>query len=209
MLSVSSVGNVKMSAKEVLSMMILCDFDGTVTYKNVGLELMRRFNMGEVYDFEKAMVERGKVTRAMLSNNWANVVMPIDRMNDMIAMVSIRDGFKGFVDYAEAAGHTVVIASGGLVDYIKPILQSIGVDVSIFAGIGRVRNKVIHGASYSCDYKYELSQALRPDIYIGDGKTDIEPAKFAKRVYAIDDGDLSKVFYQNRILSFAQIFLDS
>lgn len=106
---------------------VVCDFDGTITTRDLGDQLGRRFAPPEDWAVVEARYRAGGQTlREILRSMFA----PIRATREQLAAAAlelavIRDGFEELV--ADCAGHRIpfVLASGGLDLYIDPVLGSV------------------------------------------------------------------------------------
>lgn len=106
---------------------VVCDFDGTITTRDLGDQLGRRFATPEDWAEVEARYRAGNQTlRQILHSMFA----PIRATREQLARAAlelavIRDGFVELV--ADCVEHRIpfVLASGGLDLYIDPVLGSI------------------------------------------------------------------------------------
>jgi 2-hydroxy-3-keto-5-methylthiopentenyl-1-phosphate phosphatase len=113
--------------------------------------------------------------------------------------VRIRPGFRELLDHCSRKGFRLVIVSNGVDFYIEAILKSLGIKgVDVFAAksrFGPQGMKVQYigpdGAELEVGFKEAHTEVLRSDgcsvVYIGNGLSDLYPARRAKHVFAIDD----------------------
>jgi len=167
---------------------IQLDFDGTITTTNIGLELQRRFAIDSArFECLRRQFELGTMdTVSVVQEGWANVKPDIPGLlRTVLEITTFRRGFSLFGQRCRAAGYARIIVSNGMSFYMEKVIK----DLPIIAGqLLVLSDRTI--AILPCDLKLEVARLLRPDIYIGDGQTDIEPSTFAQKVYAIKDGKL-------------------
>ena len=113
--------------------------------------------------------------------------------------VKIRPGFKELIDYCKKRGFKVVIVSNGLMFYIEALLKTLCIkDVEIHAADNTFFNggmdvKYIgpDGKEVDSGFKEVYIKDLRQHgynvIYIGNGTSDIYPARLAQHVFACED----------------------
>jgi len=116
---------------------------------------------------------------------------------DMIReKISVRDGFKDFMEYCQEKNYRFVIVSNGLDFYIDDILERTGfkgVEVhasnTVFGDDGLlVMHRGPDGKDLDEDVKavyteYYRNQGYRV-IYLGDGRSDVLPASKSHHVFA-------------------------
>lgn len=178
---------------------IQCDFDGTVTKDDVSFIFLDRFansNWRQLWDEYQA----GKITVAAF-NSRAFAMVKADRQTLLDYMftrgnVKIRPGFRELVSYCRQKGSRFVIISNGLIFYIEAILKDLGLkDIEVFAAESHFSPEGMRVAYIGPDGKQVndgfketytslfLSQGYRV-IYVGNGISDIYPARRAYHVFA-------------------------
>jgi 2-hydroxy-3-keto-5-methylthiopentenyl-1-phosphate phosphatase len=180
--------------------LIQCDFDGTVTEKDVSYLILDTFANG---DWKKVLA------------NYRENKISVDRFNKQaFAMVrvsretltkfvrdkaKIRYGFKELIDYCHERDFRLVIVSNGLDFYIDVILANAGIrNIEVSAAqtkfcrkgikvqyIGPDGNQATDGLKEMYT-KLFLAEGYRL-IYLGNGASDIYPARLAHHVFARDD----------------------
>lgn len=178
------------------------DFDGTVTEEDVSFLLLDTYVGGE---WRKHLDEysSGDITVGTF-NKKVFGMMKADRktMTDFVLSsprVKIRPGFKELIAYCRKQGYKTVIVSNGLKFYIEALLKRQGikgleihaaenvffkgsVDVNYLGPDGKEVD-----AGFKEAYTKELCKQGYDVIYIGNGTSDIYPARLAKNVFACED----------------------
>ncbi len=177
--------------------LIQSDFDDTVTYKDVSLILLDNFagpEWRQMWDSYQA----GRMTLGAFNEQAFGMVKANKReMLDFIkGRFRIRPGFSQFVRFCHEKGHRFVIVSNGLDFYIREILDDLGLgDIeyhaaeTVFDPAGlKVRYVSHNGVAVDRDFKLGYTKKFLAEsyriAYIGDGTSDIEPAKVCDRVFA-------------------------
>ena len=185
--------------KHPSGIVVICDFDGTVTDKEASLAILRRFAPGRWERYEKPWLERKISTHDCLGYQFTMMDASVEEMSRFAAgEISLRNGFKKFVTWCRKKGIGLVISSAGVEFYIRAILKKNGlVDVSYIAdrnhwveGIGHIAEEGLYNAD--CDWcgncKLELIKLYRSRgakvVYVGDGKTDECPCAHADEIFA-------------------------
>jgi 2-hydroxy-3-keto-5-methylthiopentenyl-1-phosphate phosphatase len=180
------------------------DFDGTVTIEDVSFLLLDTY-VGGVWreyleDYTSGKISVGAFNKKVFG------MMQADRitMTDMVLTserVKIRPGFRELLEYCVKKGFKIVIVSNGLLFYIEAILKSLGVNKIKGLEIYAAKNefypggmKVAYigpdGAELEAGFKEAYTAMLVKKgyriIYLGNGDSDIYPARQAKYVFATD-----------------------
>ena len=187
-------------SQEVEKTLVQCDFDGTITHADVSYMVLDTFADG---DWRKLLAEyrAGKITVGDF-NTRAFAMVKADRetpLGFIKGKVKVRAGFSRLVGYCQRRGFRFVIVSNGLDFYIEDILKELGMpDIEVFAartefnprGV-KVRYIGPDGNHLQSDFKEAyvrlfISQGYRV-IYIGNGVSDLSPARRAHHIFATGD----------------------
>lgn len=109
-------------------MLIICDFDGTVTARDTNTALARRFAPDALAAVEGKLASRELTLRDVLSAEFEDVRVGLDAVVDAALEIPFRPGFGELLDAAEAAGATVVLLSSGFREIIEPMLARDGLE---------------------------------------------------------------------------------
>lgn len=177
--------------------MIQCDFDGTLTHKDVSFLLLDAFANGdwrqllEQYRRDKISVNYFNTHAfAMLK---ANKQTLLEFMRDK---VTIRSGFHELLNYCKKRDFNLVIVSNGLDFYIDAMLVDIGIkDIKIFSArtqftseclkvqyIGPTGEKLDRGFKEAY-IRLFIDEGYRV-VYVGNGASDIPAAKLSQYIFA-------------------------
>jgi 2-hydroxy-3-keto-5-methylthiopentenyl-1-phosphate phosphatase len=180
--------------------LIQCDFDGTITEKDVSFVLLDAFAGGEwrllLKDYKEGGISVGRLNRE------AFAMVKADRQSLLEAMkgkVQVRAGFHQLVNYCRRVGFRFVIVSNGLDFYIDKILKDLGLqDIEVFAAqtqfhpeglqvqyIGPEGNVLDDGFKEAY-----VNHFLRDGywiVYVGNGTSDFPPAKLCHYIFATGD----------------------
>ncbi len=180
--------------------LVQCDFDGTITEKDVGFLLLDAFARG---DWRQLLAEHreGKISVGSF-NTRAFAMVKADRqtlVNFMQGKVQIRAGFKELLECCRKKNFQFAIVSNGLDFYIDAILRDIGVGgIEVFAAKTKFSHKGIEAKYIGPDgnllwnafkeayAKSFLKRGYRV-IYVGNGFSDIPPARLAHQIFARDE----------------------
>ncbi len=180
--------------------LIQCDFDSTITERDVSFLLLDAFAKGDwrqlLRDYREQKISVGNFnTRAFAQISASRQEL----LKYMDGRVKIRAGFRELLAYCQREDLKFVIVSNGLDFYIEAILAGIGVnDIEVFAGQATFRPWGIEaryigpdGNQLDADFKVAHLRSFLADgyqiVYVGDGVSDIPPAKLARRIFARGD----------------------
>ena len=118
---------------------VLCDFDGTISVKDVTDTLLSHFGQDGCDELEELWVN-GKIgSQECMSKQIALMDANLNELNHVLSQIEIDPTFKAFIDYTEKNHIPVHIVSDGLDYAIEFILKRHGMEhLPIFA------NKLMH-----------------------------------------------------------------
>ena len=177
--------------------LVQCDFDGTITEEDASFFILDAFAEGDWRQLLREYKEH-KISVGHF-NTQAFAMVKADEqalLRTTRGKVKIRSGFQELVAYCSKRGFRFVIVSNGLDFYIKAMLREIGrEDIEVYAAqtqfhpsgvkvryMGPDGKQLEHGLKEAY-VKSFLRQGYRV-IYIGNGDSDIYPAKYAHHVFA-------------------------
>ena len=182
------------AAKKTL---IQCDFDGTLTHKDVSFVLLDAFTDGDW----RQLLEQYRADKISVNhfNTNAFAMLKADKqtlLEFMRGKVAIRPGFHELLSYCQKRDFHFVIVSNGLDFYIEALLGDIGAsDIKVFSAetqftpeclkvqyIGPQGNKLDRGFKEAY-IRLFLSEGYRV-VYVGNGASDIPSAKLAQHIFA-------------------------
>jgi 2-hydroxy-3-keto-5-methylthiopentenyl-1-phosphate phosphatase len=185
--------------EKVKKILVQCDFDGTVTEKDVSIMLLDTFAKGDWRAVNKQYSD-GKITVGQFNEMAFGMVKTSKKaMLDYIEhRVKVRRGFNSFVKLCQKKGIRIVIVSNGLDFYIKRILEDNRFeDIEYHAAETRFHSNSLKvryigpdGSVVDSGFKDKyvnqyLSEGYRV-IYIGDGTSDLAPARCCHQVFATE-----------------------
>lgn len=176
---------------------LVVDFDGTVTQEDLLDTIASKFGDPSVYQEVEDGLDGGTMPlREVITREFEPVRKPLDEVVRWeLENVSIRPGFREFVESARERGDHVVIVSSGFHELIEPILEHEGVEVELHANRvdPRPEGWRVHwqyadscpSCGESC--KRSVVEELAGDdeiVYVGDGYSDRCAAEASDRVFA-------------------------
>ena len=189
-----------MLGAEVLETMVLlvqCDFDDTISVGNVSVALREAFAPDEWRRMEQEYISGKYTVEESNIRQYALIRTTEKELHDFVkAEAVVRDGFQDFAEYCQAQGIRLVVVSSGLDIYIKPTLDQSGLDYlevhsarayvtpsGIRVEYADPRGTVITGG-FKESFLREFKSQGHTMIYVGDGLSDITPAREAGFVIA-------------------------
>ena len=178
---------------------IFCDFDGTITTKDVGEHIFLEFG-----DPEKAyaIYQRWVNNEIDSAQEWRElfelvVDLTEEELNKFVDTIEIEYGFKEFVQFCEENKIELFILSDGMDLYIKRILTNYGLNKLkffsnelIFTDKGPkplfpYPDEECHDCG-NCKRNHIIENSSDDDItiYIGDGNSDTCPVQYVDFIFA-------------------------
>lgn len=183
---------------------IFSDFDGTITEEDMILSFLKKLDppgwreiVGEIMNKQ---LTQGEGLRRLYQIIPSAVFSEL--LFHILDTVEIRTGFGEFVDYCQERDFALHVISGGLEDFVRPIVEPYGV-TSVWANqIGREKEFLELQIPFLCDAACEGNgqgthcAPCKPSIIrnvaengdliivIGDSVSDIQMAKIAHHVFA-------------------------
>jgi len=182
-----------------MSMIIQCDFDGTLTVEDMGFYLLDTFAEGEwrqwLQDYRDKKITVGEFN----SRAFATVSTAKEELLAAIrSETRLREGFSELVVYCREKGFRLAIVSNGVDFYINSILANAGLgDVEAHAATSRFHPgglKVQYigpdGVPLNNDFKAAYTRFFLKEgykvTYVGNGPSDATPASLSHHVFARD-----------------------
>ncbi|HWG90239.1 MAG TPA: MtnX-like HAD-IB family phosphatase [Candidatus Thermoplasmatota archaeon] len=184
---------------------VFLDYDDTITVGGVGDFLIEDLGDGSHLELWRSYME-GRLTLKELDARQYTLIQATEQ--EMAAYVAkkarVRDGFHELLQFCRSHEVPVAIITGGLENYVKPLLEREGVTgIPVFGNRVRFGGPRGHPVAVEmpnasprpefCDYcaccKTFVMARLRehPDeefVFVGDGSTDFCPSTFARHVFA-------------------------
>ncbi|WP_085247220.1 MtnX-like HAD-IB family phosphatase [Gilliamella mensalis] len=179
---------------------VLCDFDGTISVKDVTDTLLSHFGQDGCDELETLWLD-GKIgSQECMSKQIALMDASLDELNDILSQIEIDPDFKSFIHYTEKNKIPVHVVSDGLDYAIEFILKHHGIKhLPIFA------NKLLHNhmRSWRLEFPYASKNCIKKSgnckcnhvkkqqhfpqiLYVGDGSSDFCVSHNVDFVFAKD-----------------------
>jgi 2-hydroxy-3-keto-5-methylthiopentenyl-1-phosphate phosphatase len=180
------------------------DFDGTITKQDVLDELIKRYAIDDSWKAVEQEWQEGLIgSRECLSRQLAVVSIDDFAIDGFLDSIQLDPGLAGLIELLDRHHVPVAVLSDGLDRFIGPLLARGGLGRLKFRSNTFDRDRVLlqlrcpfssstcDSASAHCKCKSigELTIPDRQGIYVGDGRSDLCPARrvncrFAKGVLA-------------------------
>jgi 2-hydroxy-3-keto-5-methylthiopentenyl-1-phosphate phosphatase len=184
-------------------MLILCDFDGTVTSADTNSVIARHFAPDAVRDPSGVLARREATIRDVLTQQYEQVRASLDDVVRVASGIPLRDGFGQLLDAARDEGVEVNLVSSGFRELIEPLLDQAGlrsrvqllansIELSDAGGVITWRKLPMCERCGEHCKRHDVEQlraAAAPGatvVFIGDGFSDRCGAEAADMIFARD-----------------------
>jgi 2-hydroxy-3-keto-5-methylthiopentenyl-1-phosphate phosphatase len=183
-----------------VKILVQCDFDGTVTEEDTSFFLLDAFAQGDwrqlLREYKEHRMSVGEF------NTRAFAMVKADKHKLLEALkgnVKVRAGFHELVNYCLEKGFRLVIVSNGLDFYVEAVLKDLGLrNIEVYAAQAsfhpegmKVQYVGPDGKRLEDGFKEAYTQTFLKlgyrVIYIGNGDSDVAPAKYAHHLFATGD----------------------
>ncbi len=202
---VSSASDLSITIPSALAAEVWIDFDGTITSKDVLDQLIVNWAADEDWRVAETLWQRGEIgSFQCLTRQFDCVRILPDALDRFVAGIPIDPGANALFDLLRAKAVPTAILSDGVEQFIRPILARAGIIDAVVRS-----NRIEHlgdrlkllcphrsdgctsaAAHCKCSSMAALGSDDRVSIYIGDGRSDLCPARSADVVFA--KGTLAK-----------------
>jgi 2-hydroxy-3-keto-5-methylthiopentenyl-1-phosphate phosphatase len=175
------------------------DFDGTITKQDVLDELIRRYAINDSWKAAEAMWQAGAIgSRQCLSRQLAAVRISVAELDGFLDSIQLDPGLNELIELLRRNHVPVAVLSDGLDFIIDPLLRQAGLSAVRYRSNSADRmgetlqfrcpfsSLTCSSASAHCKCKSIEEWTLdgREAIYVGDGRSDLCPARKAKCRFA-------------------------
>lgn len=179
------------TAARTAPLVILTDFDGTITTEDIGTLIWQRLTPPSAETLHLLAV--GEIGSRLAYLDSTARVNPAEGAA-LALEVAIDPHFKAFAAWTEQAGVPLAVVSDGFTFYIDPVLQREGLShLPVFANEWLAPGELAWPhANPACDWcgcckagvVRRVKDAGVPLIYMGDGVSDLYAASFADYLFA-------------------------
>ncbi len=186
--------------KERRDIKLFIDFDGTITIKDVGEEIFKRFGKEQIVN---RIIEDLLIDKISSRQCWDQLCESVDNiteqeLSDFINTLEIDPTFIPFVEFCKENNLEIIVLSDGFDFYIERLFNKAGL-----TGIKYYSNKLFLNedgrlsaayphfdidspTSANCKKNHIINHSSDDDytIYIGDGNSDKEAAQYCDFIFA-------------------------
>lgn len=181
---------------------IFCDFDGTISRRDIGYNLFHHFSQGRNDELVPLWKNGELTTRECLLQEAAMVQASSEEIYRYLDQFELNQGFESFTGLCKSNSVDLTVLSDGLDFYIDYVLKRNRLnDLPLIANTGRlINNSLIVAFPYdnqSCDRcgsckgerirEYRARHGEVMAVFVGDGYSDICGASEADLVLAKKD----------------------
>ena len=195
-----------------MNLVLLCDFDGTITNLDTAFFLLDKFVEGDwrIFDLQ---YRKGKITlEECIQEQYSMFDVPKHHMlKELEKVVSFRSNFNKLIDYCRIQNIPFIIVSAGLDFVINHFLKQKGLanSINVHSAKTTITENGIKLAfpklfdKDSTDFKDDLVRYYKKKgsrvIYIGDRTSDYQAIKNADYRFSIKNSRLSELCRKNKI----------
>ncbi len=208
--------------KKKFTLKIFCDFDGTVTKKDVWVDALGKFikDDGAFSEVCKDFAE-GRITSRECIRRELDLVedFDFDTFNKYIGEQELDDHFLEFVDYCRQNNFEITLVSEGLDYYIDYVLNKFNIDLPYYSNELVLSKDADNRTKLTCNFPHsdenctacgmskrnvlisktnELEKEV--SVFIGDGVSDFCVSNYADIVFA--KKGLASYCWKNNITYF-------
>jgi len=178
-------------------LLLQCDFDGTVTIEDASFAILDACIPGKWRNLFDEYQQGRLSVGAFNTQAFSMVRAEKKKLLEIVDKdIHVRNGFTEFINYCRSSGFRIVFVSNGLDFYIEHILKKSGFpDMEIHASVTtfttagtEVRHKGPDGRFLDNDVKAVYADSYKNQgytiVYLGDGHSDISPARKCDFVFA-------------------------
>jgi 2-hydroxy-3-keto-5-methylthiopentenyl-1-phosphate phosphatase len=194
------------------SIVVFCDFDGTVTTIDTAEFILARFAPEKWKAFERQF-EQGQLTLEQCMKKQFSLVKASERqiLDSLERIVTFRAGFEEMARYCRRYSIPFIIVSAGLDFVIKHFLEEAGWNslVTVYAAKSKIASDGVElefpkpfglgSVNFKQDLVKQYQNRGKWTVFIGDGSGDYEAAKDADFRFAVRDSKLAKLCAKNKI----------
>ena len=188
-------------------MLVLCDFDGTITVEDVTNLILDKFTGPGWRSTILPRYRDGQIGHLdIMQLSYADLATPEATLKEYYKDIPVRPGFPRLVEFCKVQDWPLVIVSGGLDFYIREFLPP---DLPFHSYIGEydpthprweVRRPDWPRVAEGEDFKVRVFEELRdqnhqagPSVFMGDGLNDFKVANRCDYVFAVRGSRLAQM----------------
>ena len=202
-----------------MNVVICCDFDGTITLADTGKVLLTNLTDKDWQYYDELVIKGKMGTREALVVQWGMIESTTtEEINKIVDGIEIDPSFIEFYDWIKKIGFKFLVLSDGFKTYINRILQNHKIqiaekdiksnDMELIRGKFKLKFLTPECEHNCANCKYSQVKQFKDKgnkiIYIGDGLSDIFPAReLADTIFAKENEDLARELKNDsRLITF-------
>jgi len=202
-----------------MQIVICCDFDGTITLADTGKVLLTNLTDKDWQYYDELVIKGKMGTREALVVQWGMIESTTtEEINKIVDGIEIDPSFIEFYDWIKKIGFKFLVLSDGFKTYINRILQNHKIqiaekdiksnDMELIRGKFKLKFLTPECEHNCANCKYSQVKQFKDKgnkiIYIGDGLSDIFPAReLADTIFAKENEDLARELKNDsRLITF-------
>ena len=191
----------------LMNIVICCDFDGTITLTDTGKALLSNLTNKDWHFYDNLVITGTMGTREALVKQWGMIEKTsVEEINKIVDNIEIDPSFIKFYNWTKANKMQFVILSDGFKTHINRIFGNHNIQIAesdiksndMKLVDGKIKLEFLtpeceHGCA-NCKHFYvkQFKDKGNKIIYIGDGLSDIFPAReLADLIFAKENEDLA------------------
>ncbi|MFW9852780.1 MAG: MtnX-like HAD-IB family phosphatase [Candidatus Thorarchaeota archaeon] len=202
-----------------MNVVICCDFDGTITLADTGKILLTNLTDKDWHYYDELVIKGEMGTREALVIQWGMIEKATtEEINKIVDGIEIDPSFIKFFGWIKKVGIEFLILSDGFKTYINRILKNHKIqiaekdirsnDMRLVGGKFKLKFLTPECEHNCANCKYSQVKQFKDKgnkiIYIGDGLSDIFPAReLADIIFAKENEDLARELKNDsRLITF-------
>ncbi len=181
---------------------IFVDFDGTITIKDIGEEIFKKFGDKNIVDRVIDDLLNDRISSRQCWEELCKSVEQIeeDHLKNFIDELPVDSTFKNFIDFCKSNDLDVIVLSDGFDFYIERVFNKAGINgIKYYSNLlmineGKLLAKYPYydadsPISANCKKNHIINHSSDDDftIYIGDGNSDKDAAQYCDFIFAKKD----------------------
>lgn len=197
-----------------MDLVVLCDFDGTITTIDTAEFILARFAQGNWRRFERQF-ENGKITLEQCLTKQFSLVRASEKqiLEELKSVITFRPNFKKLAECCKENHIPLIIVSAGLdfviqhflkINHCQDLVEVYAAKTAFTAnGIRFTFPTLLYKSSnnFKDDIVKHYKSQGKKVVYIGDGSADYNAAKDADYSFAIEGSRLAELCKNHRVLS--------
>lgn len=206
-----SFNEIQIEARKAIDMeewVILCDFDGTITERDVSEEILKELAEGDWRSIEQK-ADAGEISMdECIVSQFEMLPADLQKWIEIAERVSVREGFDSFIRKARSRRIDFTCVSAGLLPIIELYKSTRGWNFEVIAPEIRFKPEGVRVQTVPYSRKYkdfkehhvrEKQEEGKKILYIGDGGSDLNGIVHANLRCVVRGSSLEKILKERRL----------